>query len=147
MTKYHYIECGLENVFIEGLTPMVDDDGDEVITIPHVAELHAEIARGIITQDGAMDGTKLRFLRSEMGMTQANLAKKVNKDGQTIGRWERNEITIDPNAEVIIRQLVGERLIDAFDQKIERLMEHAQANAENREITIRKQDNHYELCA
>lgn len=147
MTKYHYIESGLENVFIEGLEPVIDDDGDEVIQIPFISGLHVEIARGIVARDGSIRGKELRFLRTEMGMTQADLASKVNVDGQTVGRWERDEYAVDRTAETVIRRLAGERLIEAFDQSIEDLVEHIQAETDDTPITIAARGDTYKLCA
>lgn len=147
MSKYHYVESGLDNVFIEGLEPVIDDDGDEVITIPYVAGLHAEIARGIVTRSGTINGAELRFLRTEMGLTQSELATKVNVDGQTIGRWERGEHPIDKNAETVIRRIAGERLIEAFDQSIEDLVRQIQSISNDKEINIQASDHGYELQA
>ena len=42
--KYHYTECGLNNIVIEGLSVLIDDDGDEVVEIPYINELHCAIA-------------------------------------------------------------------------------------------------------
>jgi transcriptional regulator with XRE-family HTH domain len=50
-----------------------------------------------------MTGKELRFLRTEMGMTQAELAKIVHREPLTISRWERSEDEIDSNAEVLVR--------------------------------------------
>jgi len=147
MTSYQYIESGLDNVFIKGLSPVVDDEGDEVITIPFVAALHAEIARGIVTRNGAIRGAELRFLRTEMGMTQAELAQTVNVEGQTVGRWERDEFTVDPTAETVIRRLAGERLIEAFDRSIEELVGHVQAPTRDEAINIQVDDGGYRLTA
>ena len=44
MKGYRYTECGLDNVFIEGIKPVVDDDKQETITIPNVRGLHRAIA-------------------------------------------------------------------------------------------------------
>ncbi|NSX54600.1 helix-turn-helix transcriptional regulator [Parasulfitobacter algicola] len=147
MSKYQYIESGLDNVYINGLSPVVDDDGDEVITVPYIAGLHVEIARGIVTRDGQISGRELRFLRTEMGMTQAELAAKVNADAQTIGRWERDEYDIDPTAETVIRRLAGEKLIDAFDQSIDQLLSHVQTSSNDSSIIIDAQGKDYKLCA
>lgn len=147
MSKYHYIECGLENVFIDGIPPVIDDDGDEVVQIPHIAALHAEIARGIVVRDGSISGPELRFLRTEMGMTQAALGKLLNNDGQTIGRWERGEFPIDLTAETVIRRLAGERLVDAFDKSIEELVSHVQAKNCGHEINIQAGEQGYRLVA
>lgn len=147
MTKYHYIESGLSHVFISGLTPMVDDDGDEVIEIPYIAALHAEIARGIVISKGTIGGDELRFLRTEMGMTQAELAAKVSVDHQTIGRWERGEYPVEANAELVIRSIAGERLVDAFDESMDHLVERVRSAGSDDEINIEAQSEGYRLCA
>ncbi|OUD09053.1 hypothetical protein BVC71_10085 [Marivivens niveibacter] len=147
MAKYHYIECGLDNVFIDGLTPIIDDEGDEVITIHHIAGLHAEIARGIVGKNGKMTGKELRFLRTEMGYTQAQLAETVNSTGLTLGRWERSEHPIDANAETVIRRIAGEKLIEAFDRSIEDLVKKIQSDAAASDITISSNEEGYQLMA
>ena len=106
MTAYHYVECGLPNVFVHGLEPFVDDEGDAVIQIDAINELHREIARGIVKHEGGMSPQELRFLRTEIGLTQSELARLLHCDRQSIGRWERGETPIDPRAETIIRQHV-----------------------------------------
>lgn len=145
MEKYRYLESGLDNVIIEGLQVVRDDDGDEVVTIPFIAALHAEIARGIVTRDGQLSGAELRFLRSEMGMTQAELGKFVNVDGQTIGRWERAEFLIDQTAETVLRGLAGERLIEAFAQSVAELVRHVQSAKTEQEIRILAEPGGYSL--
>jgi DNA-binding XRE family transcriptional regulator len=147
MEKYHYTESGLENVYINGLKPVLDDDGDEVITVPYIAALHAEIARGVVTKDGCITGPELRFLRTEMGMTQSELGKLVNNEGQTIGHWERGEFPVDATAETIIRRLAGERLIIAFDKSIEELIGHIHARSPNDAINIQANQQGYSLIA
>lgn len=148
MSKYHYIECGLDNVFIDGIAATVDDAGDEVVTIPSINVLHAEIARGIIGSDGAIAGAELRFLRTEMGFTQAKLGKLLSVDGQTIGRYERGETPIQPAIETLLRRLAGERLVDAFDKTVEELVALVNAKDGNEEINIEAtKDGGYRLVA
>lgn len=110
MNRHHYTECGLKNVFINGLEFVVDDEGDEIITIPAVNELHRVIALGIVSHKHGISPDELRFLRTEMGYTQAELATLVHHDKQSVGRWERGEFEIDGSAETIIRRLAIEKL-------------------------------------
>lgn len=113
--RYRYTECGLDNVFIEGIEPRVDDHGEDVQCILNVNGLHKTIAYGIVESDRGMSGQELRFLRTEMGFTQAELAKHVHCDAQTIARWEKSQTPIQAAAEVIIRVLVREKLgLDAY---------------------------------
>lgn len=110
MTTYRYTECGLDNVIIHGMKVIVDDAGDEVYGIPNIVGLHKVIAHCIIARSHGISPKELRFLRTEMGMTQAELAQIVKKDHQTIGRWERGDCPIDPNAEFVIRMVAAEKL-------------------------------------
>ena len=110
MTTYRYTECGLENVFIEGVSFVKDDNGESVIRIPNINGLHHAIAVGIVRRKAMMSGREMRFLRSEMGMTQAELGEMIHREPLTISRWERGETDIDANAETLIRLQAIERL-------------------------------------
>jgi transcriptional regulator with XRE-family HTH domain len=80
------------------------------VTIPNVNGLHKAIAQGITHRHSAMIGRELRFLRTEMGMTQAELALIVHREPLAISRWERGEVEIDSNAETLIRLHATDRL-------------------------------------
>lgn len=110
MTAYRYTECGLDNVVIHGAKMIVDDDGEEVVYIPNITGLHKLITEIILTRGSSMTGQELRFLRTEMGMTQAELAQLVHREPLSISRWERGECPIDSNAEALIRLHTAQRL-------------------------------------
>lgn len=147
MSKYHYTECGLQNVFIEGLTPVEDAEGDLCIEITAVNALHMAIAEGIVRQIGSISAAELRFLRTEMGYTQAELARMVHANKQTVGRWERGEYEIDSNAETIIRMLAIEKLLIEFDASIEQLSASSVPTAETNPINIKAENDQYQLAA
>lgn len=137
MEAYHYKECGLDNVLIQGMVPCKDDEGDDVCTIPNVLGLHKVIAESIVGREAGMTGAELRFIRTEMGMTQAQLAKVVHNDSQTIGRWERNEFPIDQTAEALIRLLAIEQLGLKVDGKtVSQLSERCIPSAASKQIVI-----------
>ena len=50
-----------------------------------------------------MSGQELRFLRAEMGLTQAQLAEIVKVSLLTVSRWERNETPVNDAAEMLVR--------------------------------------------
>jgi DNA-binding transcriptional regulator YiaG len=103
MSAYRYAESGLDNIIIEGVQFLADDNGEDCITIPNVNGLHKAIATGIVTRRASMSGRELRFLRTEMGMTQAELAAMLHRESLQVSRWERAESPLDANAETIIR--------------------------------------------
>lgn len=108
MTKrfvdYLYDECGLDNVILADLPIRTDDAGEEVVTIENINQLHRVLVGAIAVKEGGLTPKEIRFLRSEMGMSQAELAKLVGKDGQTVGRWERGETEIDQASEIVVRK-------------------------------------------
>ncbi len=145
MDAYHYTESGLDNVMVYGVMPCVDDDGDEVVTITNIAGLHRAIAKEIVTHEAGISGKELRFLRTEMGMTQAELAKVVHHDAQSVARWEKSECPIAPTAEALIRLLATERLsFDVHQESIEKLSERCAPAAAPQPILIDGNDpEHY----
>src|SRR6185295_14124885 len=100
---YRYTEGGLDDVIIEGIQILGDDSGEECVTIANVNGLHRAIAHGIVRRRSGMTGREMRFLRSELGMTQAELAAMVHREPLAVSRWERGESPIDSNAEAIVR--------------------------------------------
>lgn len=153
MTKsHHYTECGLNNVYIHGIKIEVDDDGDQVMTIPAINSLHRTIAKGIVLHKSGMSGDELRFLRTELGLTQARLAQMLHRDKQSVGRWERNEIEIYSTAEALLRRLAIEQLELPVDLGIAELSARSvrSANLQPIEIDLKADSNEtlsYELRA
>ena len=136
MKRYVYKECGLDNVVIEGADFLSADDGEEVIVIPNINGLHKAIAMSILLRPAAMSDKELRILRTEMGLTQAELARLLHRDAQTIARWEKGEVEPDGNAETIIRLLASERLNIDLDASVETVTEWSTRSARSREIII-----------
>ncbi len=110
MSAYNYTESGLDNVFVEGVQFVTDDAGEVCVTVPNINGLHRAIASGIIRQRAGMTGREMRFLRTEIGFTQAELAVLVHREALAISRWERGESPIDSNAEAIIRLYAAQKL-------------------------------------
>ncbi|NBX07444.1 MAG: helix-turn-helix domain-containing protein, partial [Proteobacteria bacterium] len=120
MNPYHYTECGLDNIIIEADLIAIDDKGEKIVTIPAIGQLHNIIAQGLVAQENALSGTEIRFLRTEMGMTQAELAQLLHRDTQTVGRWERGEVALDATQDIFIRQLAAEKLQLFIEKSVER---------------------------
>lgn len=145
---YHYTQCGLENVMIMGIPEAVDDAGETVLTIPNINGLHRAIAHGIVAKRSSVSGKELRFLRTEMGMTQAELAVMIHREPLAISRWERAEVPIDSNAETLIRLHAIEELKLKIDASVKEISGWALPRAEETQIRIDGTDpKHYQLAA
>lgn len=152
MTKrqsYRYAECGLDNVVIEGMEVVIDDAGEEVICIPNIVTLHRAIAEAIIIQPFGISGQELRFLRTEMGLSQAELAEVLKISRLTVSRWERGENEIDGNAEFVVRLLATERLDIGLDLSYEEMAKRCVLTHDREPIRIDGSDpkNYQALAA
>ena len=78
MTTYHYKECGLDNVIIEGVMPCHDDDGDDVVTIPNVPGLHCAIAASIVAHGSGISGSEFSPVLELRKENQKNVATVTN---------------------------------------------------------------------
>lgn len=86
---YHYRECGLRNVWLANGYQEHDTPYGAGISIDDVEGLHHVIARGLIAKGGKLTGAEFRFLRQEMGLSQAKLATMMGNEAQTIALWEK----------------------------------------------------------
>ncbi|QYF86059.1 helix-turn-helix domain-containing protein [Brevundimonas sp. PAMC22021] len=145
---YRYDECGLDNVILVGLEACQDDDGHDIITIRHINVLHRAIVEAIGAKPSALTGRELRFLRTELGLTQAELALSINKDAQTVARWEKGKGPIDPTADTVIRILALQHSAEEIPP-IHELARWAVASSAEAPIRIdaRDQDNWQPLAA
>lgn len=107
---YHYTQCGLDDVYLVNLPSAFDRAGHNTITFPNINELHAVIREQVALKLSGLNGREIKFLRTELGLTQAALAKQLHKDSQTVGRWERGETDIDGGSETLLRVMALEDL-------------------------------------
>jgi len=99
---YHYTECGLKNIWLNGV--YLDADGDPVI--PNLNHLHQEIAKELALQKKRLSGNEIRFLRTHIGLSAADFAKKILKVApETVSRWEHDKQVMDSSTELLLRML------------------------------------------
>lgn len=110
MTRHHYVECGLDNVYISGADFVTEIDGEECLSIPQIGLLHTIILIAIVLHEHAMSPAELRFLRIELGLTQDQLAVLLHCDPNKIEQWENGSEPLDRRSELVIRQLVVDRV-------------------------------------
>jgi DNA-binding transcriptional regulator YiaG len=107
---YHYTECGLDYVYLEGGVDYVNGPRGKQIIIRDIEGLHDAIGRILVNERRNLSGRELRFLRHEMLMSQATLSYLLDVAEQTIHRWEAGKSDIPKPAEALIRLLYNEHL-------------------------------------
>ncbi len=110
--SYHYTECGLDNVYLANGYDIIESPRGRQVVISDIDGLHSAIGRFLIDEKKDFDGNEIRFLRHEMVMSQALLARLLDVSEQAINRWERGKSNINKPAEALIRFLYAEHLND-----------------------------------
>ncbi|MEB8055833.1 hypothetical protein [Pseudomonas fulva] len=106
MGLFHYVACGLPNVWLEnGYTEGVSSDGAAIFQVEDVRGLHQAIALSLVEKDTLLTGDEFRFLRNEIKLTRKNLAGIINFSEETIKKWESGENPIQKIADVTLRNL------------------------------------------
>jgi putative transcriptional regulator len=107
---YHYSESGLDTVFLVNGFEFKDTPGGKTVTIHDIDGLHQAIGTALICKRQRLTGKEFRFLRSELLLSQASLAKVLGVRELTVARWEKGQSEIPLSAEAIVRKLFAESI-------------------------------------
>jgi len=130
MDMYHYTECGLSNVWLRNGFSIKNYGGQQAVAISDADQLHQVIGRALANKP-YLRATELRFLRKELGLSQARLAALLGSTEQTVSLWERKG-RIPKGHDRLIRLLYIEK-IDGnvkIQQMIDRLIDMDRKDAE-----------------
>jgi len=86
---YHYTESGLRNIWLANGYREVDTPYGKGVAIERVEELNRAIGVNLATVKPRLTGAEFRFLRKELGLSQARLAHWWGYEDQTVALWEK----------------------------------------------------------
>ncbi len=111
---FHYIGCGLDDVYLaNGFEIMEDAAGRPTVQINYLDKLHEALGKALVDRKESLSGKEIRFLRTEMLMTQSILAKLLQVSEQSVHRWENGKSDIPKPAETLLRLLYREHINEA----------------------------------
>lgn len=106
MKKYHYTECGLDNIYlINGFEICNHADGNSEIFIHDIHGLHQTIGMLLVFKQGPLIGSEIKFIRTTLDLSQKALGKILGLDYQTILSWEKNKTNISKTADHLLKIL------------------------------------------
>lgn len=132
---YHYTECGLDDVYLVSGYEREATGYGEAVSVKKADDLHVEIGFYLATEEKMLTGKELRFLRKEMGLTQAELGQYVGLDAQTVARWEKDQYPVTPAADIVIRLLYLEH-IGRLPEKLREMLNKLDERDAPREETM-----------
>lgn len=122
--RYHYVESGLTNVYLENIELRICDSCKAVSPrIPRINELHATIGRAIALQQVPLAGKEVRFLRQHLGLKAREWAALLRLDAATLSRWENSEQQIGAQSDALLRCTYFLKLAEAGEKIPDRVVE------------------------
>lgn len=110
---YHYTESGLDYVYLRNGFEFVGRSDRKRLVISDIEGLHKAIGRHIAKHKETITGADARFLRHELLMSQATLARILNVSEQAVHRWENGKTDKVPGpAQMLLRLLYLESIGD-----------------------------------
>jgi putative zinc finger/helix-turn-helix YgiT family protein len=99
---YHFVESGLDNVYLVGITVRTCADcREELPEIPNISQLHDKIAETIATKPAELAGGEIRFLRKNLGLKAEEFAKHMGTTSVSVSRWENGHDVSKENDKLI----------------------------------------------
>ena len=126
---HHFVECGLENVFIENCTLFVCEACKKIVPLlPDAERAMPYITEQLIQKTGRLNSDEVLFLRKAAGLKAEELAKMLGVDRVTVSRWENAKSRIEGLFDLRLRKIVLERVLGpeqrgAARERNERLLE------------------------
>ena len=88
---YHYVECGLPNIYLANGFTLTDTPYGKGVSITNVDGLHRCIAEALCEKPSPLTGAEFRFLRIELDFSQKLLAQILGCNDRNIRRLEAKE--------------------------------------------------------
>jgi putative transcriptional regulator len=107
--QYHYRDCGLENIWIEGGYEEVDSPYGPGVAITDMDGLHRCIAECLVQKQGPLTGAEFRFLRTELDLSQLAMGALCGRGERTVRGWETEDEPVEEPANTIIRHVYQQR--------------------------------------
>ena len=101
MTRYPHF--AFPNIYLVNGYTVTNTHRGEEMEFAREDDLEQCIRRIVLRKPSRLRGWDLRFLRRGLSMTQAELGAYVDRDEQTIARWEKTEDSVPRAVDVVIR--------------------------------------------
>lgn len=88
--RWHYTECGLKNVYLEGMTVLQCESCKNTMpVIPRILALHEKIAEALVKKPGRLEGREAQYLRKHLRLRAVDFAELLETTPVSVSRWER----------------------------------------------------------
>lgn len=145
---FHYTACGLGNVYLRNGFTEVETEYGKAVSIHNREELHNQIGLYLVNHKPKLEGEDIRFLRIELDLSQAHLARILGVGDTSIRGWENDRQEITRPAERLLRTLYREHVCG--DGTVRELIERvSELNRDQyvQNLELEERDGHWRAAA
>ncbi|MCI0734459.1 MAG: hypothetical protein L0Y38_11685 [Methylococcaceae bacterium] len=148
MNAYHYVQCGLDNIWLRNGFEIVETSYGKSVKIDRPDQLDAAICEYLTKKAAPLTGHEFRFLRLQLDMSQKRIGELMGKEAQTVALWEKSE-QVNQEVDFMIRHIYRQTVINVRQTYVE-LVDYLngldRAELENR-LTFEETENGWEKAA
>jgi len=100
---YHFLACGLPNVYLVGIKYFRCECSKELANIPAIKQLLNLIGRDLVESGSALSGAEIRFLRKRLGQKSTDFARQIGLEPETLSRIENDHLPASERTDKLIR--------------------------------------------
>lgn len=100
---FHFVDSGLDNVYLVGIKYFTSPDGRVVAEIPALKQLMKLIAHDLVKSPLDLTGPEIKFLRKRLGQKATEYCKYLGVEPETLSRIENGKQAISTTAEKLAR--------------------------------------------
>lgn len=111
MNAYHYVQCGLDNVWLINGFEIIETEYGASVRIDRADELDATIAAYLTEKPAPLTGQEFRFLRQQLDMSQKRIGELMGKEAQTVAHWEKGG-ELNKDVDFLIRHIYRQTVLN-----------------------------------
>ena len=100
---FHFVDSGLDNVYLIGIKYFVDENGHKVAEIPALQQLMQLIARDVVLSPRDLTGKEVRFLRKRLGKKATEYCSFLGIEPETLSRIENDKQPLSTQGQKLAR--------------------------------------------
>lgn len=113
--NYHYRECGLDNITLNGITVRkCPECGNIMPKIRNIEGLHDCIAKFLVKKEERLLPAEIVFLRKSLGWSSSDFARNMQIDKAQVSKWEHGRVEMSKSNELFFREIIarGKKIMD-----------------------------------
>jgi transcriptional regulator with XRE-family HTH domain len=102
-SPFHFIDSGLDNVYLVGIKYFIDTEGNKIAEIPAIKQLMQLIARDIVMSPRDLNGKEIKFLRKRLGKKATEYCTYLGVTHETLSRIENEHQPVGAQLQKLAR--------------------------------------------